>query len=59
MRAWCITWISATLSVQWVNNLFGHLLRLPLGFFEKRHIGDVVSRFESVPPGTGLDSVDG
>jgi len=48
LRAWCITWISATLSVQWVNNLFGHLLRLPLGFFEKRHIGDVVSRFGSV-----------
>lgn len=48
LRAWCITWISATLSVQWVNNLFGHLLRLPLTFFEKRHIGDVVSRFGSV-----------
>ena len=48
MRAWSITWISATLSVQWVGNLFGHLLRLPLDFFEKRHIGDVVSRFGSV-----------
>ena len=48
LRAWCITWISATVSVQWVNNLFGHLLRLPLAFFEKRHIGDVVSRFGSV-----------
>ena len=48
LRAWCITWISATLSVQWVNNLFGHLLKLPLAFFEKRHIGDVVSRFGSV-----------
>ena len=48
LRAWCITWISATVSVQWVNNLFGHLLKLPLAFFEKRHIGDVVSRFGSV-----------
>ncbi len=48
LRAWCITWISATLGVQWVNNLFGHLLKLPLAFFEKRHIGDVVSRFGSV-----------
>ena len=48
MRAWSITWISATLSVQWVGNLFGHLLRLPLDFFEKRHVGDVVSRFGSV-----------
>ena len=48
MRSWCITWISALVSVQWVNNLFGHLLRLPLEFFEKRHMGDVVSRFGSV-----------
>lgn len=48
MRAWSIVWISATLSVQWVSNLFGHLLHLPLAFFEKRHIGDVVSRFGSV-----------
>ncbi|THD09293.1 peptidase domain-containing ABC transporter [Metallibacterium scheffleri] len=48
MRAWSIVWISATLSVQWVGNLFGHLLHLPLAFFEKRHIGDVVSRFGSV-----------
>ena len=48
MRAWSIVWISARLSVQWVGNLFGHLLHLPLAFFEKRHIGDVVSRFGSV-----------
>jgi ATP-binding cassette subfamily B protein RaxB len=48
MRAWSIVWISATLSVQWVSNLFGHLLHLPLAFFEKRHVGDVVSRFGSV-----------
>lgn len=48
MRAWSIVWISATLSVQWISNLFGHLLHLPLAFFEKRHIGDVVSRFGSV-----------
>lgn len=30
--------------------LFHHLLRLPLGFFEKRHIGDVLSRFQSIEP---------
>jgi ATP-binding cassette subfamily B protein RaxB len=30
--------------------LFHHLIRLPLGFFEKRHIGDVLSRFQSVEP---------
>ena len=30
--------------------LFHHLLRLPMSFFEKRHIGDVLSRFESIDP---------
>lgn len=30
--------------------LFHHLVRLPLSFFEKRHIGDVLSRFGSIEP---------
>ena len=30
--------------------LFHHLMRLPLSFFEKRHIGDVLSRFQSIEP---------
>ena len=30
--------------------LFHHLIRLPLTFFEKRHIGDVLSRFRSIEP---------
>ena len=30
--------------------LFFHLVRLPLGFFQRRHIGDVVSRFRSLKP---------
>src|SRR5690606_15249626 len=29
-------------------NVFRHLLRLPLGYFEKRHLGDILSRFRSV-----------
>uniref|UniRef100_UPI0026230F00 peptidase domain-containing ABC transporter n=1 Tax=Asticcacaulis sp. TaxID=1872648 RepID=UPI0026230F00 len=31
-------------------SLFHHLLRLPLDWFEKRHIGDMVSRFGSTHP---------
>lgn len=31
-------------------SLFHHLLRLPLDWFEKRHIGDMVSRFGSTRP---------
>jgi ATP-binding cassette subfamily B protein RaxB len=30
------------------TNLFRHLLRLPLPFFERRHLGDIVSRFDSL-----------
>ena len=30
--------------------LFHHLGRLPLSFFEKRHIGDILSRFQSIEP---------
>lgn len=47
-RSWAVTCLGATLNVQWVNNLFGHLLKLPLSWFETRHIGDVVSRFGSI-----------
>lgn len=48
VRAWSVTCLASTLNVQWVTNLFGHLLRLPLDWFEKRHVGDVVSRFGSI-----------
>jgi ATP-binding cassette subfamily B protein RaxB len=30
--------------------LFRHLIRLPMAYFEKRHIGDVASRFGSIEP---------
>ncbi|MFL5142993.1 MAG: peptidase domain-containing ABC transporter [Microvirga sp.] len=30
--------------------LFRHLIRLPISFFEKRHIGDILSRFTSIQP---------
>ncbi|WHZ18938.1 MAG: Bacteriocin/lantibiotic efflux ABC transporter, permease/ATP-binding protein [Rhodanobacteraceae bacterium] len=48
VRAWTITWLGAMLNVQWVTNVFSHLLRLPLDWYEKRHAGDVVSRFGSM-----------
>lgn len=47
-RSWSVTWLSATLNVQWASNLFTHMLRLPLKWFESRHVGDVVSRFGSM-----------
>jgi ATP-binding cassette, subfamily B, bacterial CvaB/MchF/RaxB len=47
-RAWVVTVLSTTLNVQWLANVFQHLLKLPVAWFEKRHLGDVVSRFESI-----------
>jgi ATP-binding cassette, subfamily B, bacterial CvaB/MchF/RaxB len=38
------------LSLQMVIRLFHHMMRLPLPFFERRHIGDLISRFHSTQP---------
>lgn len=46
-RSWAVTWLGATVVVQWSTNLVGHLLKLPLSWFEKRHVGDVISRLGS------------
>jgi ATP-binding cassette, subfamily B, bacterial CvaB/MchF/RaxB len=48
LRAWIIMHFETTLNVQWHANVFAHLLDLPLPFFEKRHLGDIVSRFRSI-----------
>ena len=48
VRAWVMMHMSTLLNVQWRSNVFGHLLRLPTQYFEKRHLGDVVSRFGAV-----------
>jgi ATP-binding cassette subfamily B protein RaxB len=48
VRAWVIMYMATTLNVQWRANVFTHLIRLPVEYFEKRHLGDVVSRFNSV-----------
>lgn len=47
-RSWVMMHMSTLLSVQWSANVFSHLLRLPINYFEKRHLGDIVSRFGSV-----------
>lgn len=48
LRDYLLMVLSSLASVQWQSNVFAHLLRLPIAYFEKRHIGDVVSRFHSV-----------
>lgn len=48
VRSWVVMHMATTLNVQWRSNVFAHLLRLPVPFFEKRHLGDIVSRFSSI-----------
>lgn len=48
LRAWVVMVLGTTLNLQMIGNLFRHLLRLPMSYFEKRHLGDVASRFESL-----------
>ncbi|MFY9511090.1 MAG: peptidase domain-containing ABC transporter [Rubrivivax sp.] len=47
-RSWAVLVLSATLNLQWLVNVFAHLLRLPVDWFEKRHAGDIWSRFGAV-----------
>lgn len=48
VRTWALMYFGTTLNVQWRANVFTHLLGLPVQYFERRHLGDVVSRFGSV-----------
>ncbi|KIE06022.1 Uncharacterized protein NF27_CF00060 [Candidatus Jidaibacter acanthamoeba] len=48
VRSWIIIYLSNTLNIQLVANLMYHLFKLPLNYFEKRHIGDIISRFNSL-----------
>lgn len=47
-RSWIVIRLSSALNIQMGANLFQHMIRLPLLYFEKRHVGDVVSRFSSL-----------
>jgi ATP-binding cassette subfamily B protein RaxB len=48
IRSWAVLHLSSTLNVQWMANVFAHLLRLPVAWFDRRHTGDVMSRFGAV-----------
>jgi ATP-binding cassette subfamily B protein RaxB len=48
LRGWSVVYLSSRLGLQWMGNVFAHLLKLPLDYFEKRHLGDITSRMSSV-----------
>ncbi|TSB04948.1 peptidase domain-containing ABC transporter [Sphingorhabdus contaminans] len=54
LRSLVLVTLNNALSYQVTVNLFRHLMRLPLPWFEKRHVGDIVSRFGSTLPITQL-----
>jgi ATP-binding cassette subfamily B protein RaxB len=50
IRSLIVVILQNTLHFQIGARLFHHLVRLPLAYFEKRHIGDILSRFTSIEP---------
>lgn len=48
VRGWAVIHLSSRLGLQWTGNVFNHLIRLPLDFYERRHLGDITSRMGSV-----------
>ena len=48
LRAWTSLTLNTLTNIQWQTTLFDHLTSLPLSFFEKRHLGDIQSRFSSL-----------
>lgn len=48
LRSLVITNLSVLMNYKIGSKIFQHLMRLPLSYFEKRHLGDVMSRFGSI-----------
>lgn len=47
-RSWFLMRWSLDVGFQWANRVFAHMIRLPTQYFERRHLGDIVSRFNSI-----------
>jgi ATP-binding cassette, subfamily B, bacterial CvaB/MchF/RaxB len=50
LRSLILLTLQNVLAFQMGAQLFRHLVRLPLAYFEKRHVGDILSRFGSIEP---------
>ncbi len=50
VRGWAILIFGNQMSLQMIGNVFRHLVRLPTSYFEKRHVGDLISRMGSTKP---------
>ncbi|ESQ92110.1 hypothetical protein ABAC460_04285 [Asticcacaulis sp. AC460] len=47
LRDWTVHILGNQMILQMINRIVGHLIRLPSDFFEKRHLGDILSRVDS------------
>lgn len=49
-RSFVFQYLGNTLSFGMEARLFHHLIRLPLGYFQKRNVGDLLQRFRALEP---------
>ena len=47
-RGWTLAVVSTKVNLHWNSSLFDYMMRLPLEYFVKRHVGDIISRFGSL-----------
>jgi ATP-binding cassette, subfamily B, bacterial CvaB/MchF/RaxB len=50
LRDWVMMTLGQSLSFDLGGNVVRHLIRLPLPYFERRHVGDLLSRVGSIQP---------
>lgn len=50
IRGWTLAAAGQMLSFQMIGNLVRHVMRLPADWFERRHVGDILSRIGSSKP---------
>ncbi|NCP14636.1 MAG: peptidase domain-containing ABC transporter [Sphingomonadales bacterium] len=50
LRSFVLLWAGTSLGFGLATNIARRLFRLPIGWFEKRHVGDILSRFQSIGP---------
>lgn len=49
-RGYANLYVANQINYNMGSSVFHHLIRLPMAYFEKRHLGDIVSRFGSLQP---------
>ena len=50
LRSFVLLWAGTSLGFGLATNVARRLFRLPIDWFEKRHVGDILSRFQSIQP---------